>query len=128
MTTSSTGLTALIASVAALALTACAAQSAPRPAPPPETPFEAAVSRGQSLVQQVCAQCHSLTGVEAVPPGQAPPFPTLQGRYTELTLQRHFAKLAETGDSAMPSLKIDSDQTADLIAYLNRATAGAARR
>jgi len=108
------------------ALAACAAPAA-RPVPEAPhaprgattTPLDEAAARGAVKAREVCAMCHALVAGQASPRPPAPPFPTLAGRFTELTLARRLAEIAEVGHTEMPPLSVSSEEVEDLVAYLN---------
>lgn len=103
------------AALCCLALAAQACASAPKS----PGPLAAAQARGHALAVEVCAQCHAVEATGQSPDRRAPLFRTLSGEYVPLTLQRRLTEIAETGHYAMPAVKVDSDQAADLAAYIN---------
>jgi len=89
---------------------------APRWSP---APAAAAAARGRRFAGQVCASCHAIdASTHSRRPG-APSFMTLRGQYNQLTLRRKLTDIIETGHYQMPPVKVDSDQVADLVAYLD---------
>jgi mono/diheme cytochrome c family protein len=92
--------------------------SAP-PRPPPRPPPSAAEVRGHELARQICAVCHAVEAAGDSPDRRAPAFRTMSGEYLPLTLQRKLTEIAETGHYAMPATRLDSDQVADVTAYLD---------
>lgn len=108
----------LSAALAAAALAGCAANAQPRTDAQAD-PNQAAVARGRLVAERVCAMCHSLEPASPARYGAAPPLANLRGRYTEISLQRHLEDTRETGNSAMPPLHIDSEEVADVVAYMN---------
>ncbi|WP_374575630.1 cytochrome c [Phenylobacterium sp.] len=101
----------------------CASASQPAsdqpPAGQPAADQIAAVARGRAYAEKVCGACHALDPGKDSPYPPAPPFPTLAGRFTELTLQRRLAEISETGHTQMPQIMVHADDVADIVAYLN---------
>ena len=90
-------------------------------APPedPPNPLPAAEARGHAYARQVCAACHSVERTGQSPDRRAPTFRSMSGQYVQLTLRRKLTDIAETGHYAMPGISVDSDEVADLVAFLN---------
>jgi len=100
-----------------LLLSAALAAAAPPESPP--DPLPAAEARGHAFARQVCASCHAVEGTGQSPDKRAPTFRSLSGQYVQLTLRRKLTEIAETGHYAMPAVNVDSEEVADLIAYLD---------
>jgi len=101
-----------------LGLGAGAAACADPPKPTP-TPFDAAVARGHAVAQRTCAGCHAVESVGESPDRRAPAFRVLTGQFVPLTLRRRLTEIAETGHYDMPPVSVNTDEVADLAAYIN---------
>jgi len=87
--------------------------------PPKPRPFDAAVADGHAVAVQTCARCHAVESVGESPDRRAPAFRTLTGQFVPLTLRRRLTEIAETGHYDMPPVSVNSDEVADLAAYIN---------
>jgi cytochrome c len=65
-----------------------------------------------------CAQCHSIDRVSESPLAIAPPFRTLHRKFPIESLGRRLAEGIVTEHPTMPQFRLDPDQIADVIAYL----------
>jgi cytochrome c len=68
----------------------------------------------------VRAQCHAIDKVSDSPLAIAPPFRTLHRKFPIESLRRHLAEGIVADHPIMPQFRIDPDQIADVIAYLQR--------
>lgn len=81
---------------------------------------------GGVLAQALCASCHAIGRDGDSPMRAAPPFRTLGVLYPVSDLQEAFAEGLVTAHPAMPAFEMQPDQIADLIAYLESVSGGAA--
>ena len=77
-----------------------------------------AAQRGLTFVRVHCAQCHSIDKVSESPLAIAPPFRTLHEKFTVESLRRRLSEGIMTTHPTMPQFRLDADQVADVIAYL----------
>jgi cytochrome c len=77
-----------------------------------------AAQRGLTFVRVHCAQCHSIDRVSESPLAIAPPFRTLHRKFPIESLGRRLAEGIVTEHPTMPQFRLDPDQIADVIAYL----------
>src|SRR5215831_5745640 len=77
-----------------------------------------AAQRGLTFVRVHCAQCHSIDKVSASPLAIAPPFRTLHQKFPVESLRRRLSEGIMTTHPTMPQFKLDADQVADVVAYL----------
>ena len=75
-------------------------------------------ARGRALVESRCAACHSVGPTGESPVAAALPLRHLGTRYPVTDLQEAFAEGITNGHAAMPQITLESDEVADLIAYL----------
>ena len=117
----------LIAMTGVLMLMGCTAGPGYREAPgtaeaaryyPIEAVDLASAARGKALVESRCAACHSVGPTGDSPVAAAPPLRHLGTRYPVTDLQEAFAEGITNGHPEMPQITLESDQVADLIAYL----------
>jgi cytochrome c len=94
--------------VAAILL--CAGESALAQSP--------AAQRGLTFVRVHCAQCHAIDRVSDSPLTIAPPFRTLHLKFPIESLRRRLAEGLVADHPTMPQFRLDPDQIADVIAYL----------
>jgi mono/diheme cytochrome c family protein len=77
-----------------------------------------AAQRGLTFVRVHCAQCHSIDKVSASPLAIAPPFRTLHQKFPVESLRRRLSEGIMTTHPTMPQFRLDADQVADVVAYL----------
>jgi cytochrome c len=77
-----------------------------------------AAQRGLTLVRVHCAQCHAIDKVSDSPLAVAPPFRTLHRKFPIESLRRRLAEGIVADHPTMPQFRLDSDQLADVMAYL----------
>jgi len=77
-----------------------------------------AAQRGLTFVRVHCAQCHSIDKVSESPLAIAPPFRTLHEKFTVESLRRRLSEGIMTTHPTMPQFRLDADQVADVVAYL----------
>src|SRR5215471_14349446 len=77
-----------------------------------------AAQRGLTFVRVHCAQCHSIDKVSASPLAIAPPFRTLHLKFPIESLRRRLAEGIVADHPTMPQFRLDPDQLADVMAYL----------
>ena len=99
---------------AVLALGGCAAVSG-APAGPPLDPQVAA---GRELAQRGCSGCHGMTPDRASIDHRAPPFWTLAARHNPGSLAQATRTAPGHDRLAMPSIVLDPDDAAALVAYM----------
>lgn len=87
-------------------------------ATPGATQMAPDVQRGLVLAKTYCAKCHSIDRVGPSPLAIAPPFRDLHKRYPVESLEEAFAEGISTGHPTMPEFRFESDQIANLIAFL----------
>jgi cytochrome c len=78
----------------------------------------AAAQRGLTFVRTHCAQCHAIDKVSDSPLTITPPFRTLHLKFPIESLRRRLAEGIVADHPTMPQFRLDSDQIADVIAYL----------
>lgn len=106
----------IVAAVASLiALTAIAPQE------PQRTP---SIRRGERLVTTHCASCHAVGPLEESPRRGAPPFRALGQRYPIRHLEEALAEGIVTAHPDMPEFTFSSEETADIVAYLESLPSG----
>jgi mono/diheme cytochrome c family protein len=98
----------LVVAVAAILL--CAGESALAQSP--------AAQRGLTFVRVHCAQCHAIDRVSDSPLTIAPPFRTLHLKFPIESLRRRLAEGIVADHPTMPQFRLDPDQIADVLAYL----------
>src|SRR5262245_19437370 len=74
--------------------------------------------RGLTFVRVHCAQCHAIGKVGDSPLTIAPPFHTLHLKFPIESLRRRLSEGIIAGHPTMPQFRLDADQLADVIAYL----------
>src|SRR5499433_4394743 len=77
-----------------------------------------AAQRGLTFVRVHCAQCHAVDKVSDSPLTIAPPFRTLHLKFPIESLRRRLAEGIVADHPTMPQFRLDPDQLADLMAYL----------
>ena len=77
-----------------------------------------AAQRGLTFVRVHCAQCHAIDKVSESPLTIAPPFRTLHRKFPIESLRRRLAEGIVADHPTMPQFRLDPDQIADVIAYL----------
>ena len=77
-----------------------------------------AAQRGLTFVRVHCAQCHAIDWVSESPLAIAPAFRALHLKFPIESLRRRLAEGILAGHPTMPQFRLDSDQIADVIAYL----------
>jgi cytochrome c len=77
-----------------------------------------AAQRGLTFVRVHCAQCHAIDKVSESPLAIAPPFRVLHRKFPIESLRRRLAEGIVADHPTMPQFRLDSDQIADVIAYL----------
>ena len=65
-----------------------------------------------------CAQCHAIEAVGESPLTIAPPFRTLHLKFPIESLRRRLAEGIVADHPTMPQFRLDPDQLADVMAYL----------
>ena len=76
------------------------------------------VQRGLAFVRTNCSRCHSIDKISPSPLRAAPPFRVLHLRYPIDTLEEAFAEGIVTGHPSMPEFRLETDQIADVLAFL----------
>ena len=76
-----------------------------------------AAQRGPTFVRVHCAQCHAID-VSDSPLAIAPPFRTLHLKFPLESLRRRLAEGIVADHPTMPQFRLDPDQLADVMAYL----------
>ena len=74
-----------------------------------------AAQRGLTFVRVHCAQCHA---IDKGPLAIAPPFRTLHLKFPLESLRRRLAEGIVADHPTMPQFRLDPDQLADVMAYL----------
>lgn len=77
-----------------------------------------AAQRGLTFVRVHCAQCHAIDKVSDSPLAIAPPFRTLHLKFPIESLRRRLAEGVVAEHPTMPQFRLDPDQLADVMAYL----------
>jgi mono/diheme cytochrome c family protein len=77
-----------------------------------------AAQRGLTFVRVHCAQCHAIDKVSDSPLAIAPPFRTLHLKFPIESLRRRLAEGIVADHPTMPQFRLDPDQPADVMAYL----------
>jgi mono/diheme cytochrome c family protein len=77
-----------------------------------------AAQRGLIFVRVHCAQCHAIDKVSGSPLAIAPPFRTLHLKFPIESLRRRLAEGIVADHPTMPQFRLDPDQLADVMAYL----------
>ena len=77
-----------------------------------------AAQRGLTFVRVHCAQCHAIDKVSDSPLAIAPPFRTLHLKFPLESLRRRLAEGIVADHPTMPQFRLDPDQIADVMAYL----------
>jgi mono/diheme cytochrome c family protein len=77
-----------------------------------------AAQRGLTFVRVHCVQCHAIGKVDESPLTIAPAFRTLHLKFPVETLRRRLSEGIIAGHPTMPQFRLDADQLADVIAYL----------
>ncbi len=106
----------LIAAMVALTLGGCAGEAVRQTDVQSVAPGSS--DRGAILVRQKCAGCHAVERSGESPMSSAPPFRTMGVLYPVSDLQEAFAEGLVTTHPAMPAFELQSNEIADLIAYL----------
>ncbi len=76
------------------------------------------VERGRAFARQNCSTCHAIGRQGASPLAEAPAFRILGRRYPVEDLAETFAEGIVTGHPTMPEWRLEADQVAALVAYL----------
>jgi len=74
--------------------------------------------RGLRFARLHCAQCHAIVAVGESPLTIAPPFRTLHLKFPIESLRRRLAEGIVADHPTMPQFRLDPDQLADVMAYL----------
>src|SRR5215831_9008620 len=77
-----------------------------------------AAQRGLTFVRVHCAQCHAIDKVSDSPLAVAPPFRTLHLKLPIESLRRRLAEGIVVDHPTMPQFRLEPDQLADVMAYL----------
>ena len=77
-----------------------------------------AAQRGLTLVRVHCALCHAIDKVSDSSLAIAPPFRTLHVKFPIESLRRRYAEGIVADHPTMPQFRLDPDQLADVMAYL----------
>jgi cytochrome c len=77
-----------------------------------------AAQRGLTFVRVHCAQCHAVDKVSDSPLTIAPPFRTLHLKFPIESLRGRLAEGIVADHPTMPQFRLDPDQLADVMAYL----------
>jgi cytochrome c len=77
-----------------------------------------AAQRGLTFVRVHCAECHAISKVGESPLTIAPPFHTLHLKFPIESLRRRLSEGIIAGHPTMPQFRLDADQLADVIAYI----------
>jgi mono/diheme cytochrome c family protein len=77
-----------------------------------------AAQRGLTYVRVHCAQCHAVDRVSESPLAVAPPFRTLVTRHSLDSLRRRLSEGIVATHPTMPQFRLEPDQLADVMAYL----------
>src|SRR5215469_13121976 len=77
-----------------------------------------AAQRGLTFVRVHCAQCHAVDKVSDSPLTIAPLFRTLHLKFPIESLRRRLAEGIVADHPTMPQFRLDPDQIADVMAYL----------
>src|SRR5262249_3068336 len=77
-----------------------------------------AAQRGLTFVRVHCPQCHAIDKVSDSPLTIAPPFRTLHLKFPIESLRRRLAEGIVADHPTMPQFRLDPDQIADVMAYL----------
>ena len=96
--------------IALAAILLCAGESALAQSP--------AERRGLRFARLNCAQCHAIEAVGDSPLTIAPPFRTLHLKFPIESLRRRLGEGILTDHPTMPQFRLDPDQLADVMAYL----------
>ena len=113
----------VFASMAALALSACAATSAPPAGPdwssvPPLPTLDPQQQRGHDFAVRRCSGCHTV-GLDDGGAAEGPAFSKLARRYNPISLERRFAEVSAHGFDRMPAISFTAGEAADLVAYFD---------
>ena len=77
-----------------------------------------AAQRGLTFVRAHCAQCHSIDKASESPLAIAPPLRTFHQKFPIESLRRRLSEGIMTTHPTMPQFRLDADQIADVIVYL----------
>jgi cytochrome c len=77
-----------------------------------------AAQRGLTFVRVHCVQCHAVDRVSESTLTIAPPFRTLLLKHSIESLQRRLSEGITASHPTMPQFRLEPDQVADVIAYL----------
>jgi mono/diheme cytochrome c family protein len=77
-----------------------------------------AAQRGLTFVRVHCAQCHAIDKVSPSPLVVAPPFRSLHLKYPVESLRQPLSEGISASHPSMPQFRLEPDQVADLLAYL----------
>lgn len=84
----------------------------------PVAAWDASATQGHAFARENCARCHAVGARGASPMRQAPPFRTLTRRFPVDDLADVLIEGVERRHPAMPDVRIDPGDAADLTAYL----------
>lgn len=87
--------------------------------PAPAMTAAEAVAKGQALLEENCARCHSVGAVGASPHKEAPPFRVVVSRYPPDNLAEALAEGLVSGHPDMPEFVFEADEVGAITAYLN---------
>lgn len=76
-------------------------------------------TRGEIIARTRCGSCHAVGRLETSPMAGAPPFRGLGQRYPVAQLQEALGEGLVTAHPAMPEIRLEADEVADIIAYLD---------
>jgi len=102
-----------LATIAAIAIAACA--ETPPPAPPLT---QADAAEGRRLAEIHCSACHAIAAAGESDHAEAPPFRTLSRDYPVTALEEAFAEGILVGHPDMPEFRLEPPQIDALIAYI----------
>ena len=77
-----------------------------------------AAQRGLTFVRVHCGECHAIDKVSASPITIAPPFRTLRFKYPIEGMRQRLSEGITAGHPTMPQFRLDPDQIADVVAYI----------
>lgn len=85
----------------------------------PAAAQDQAVTRGQEIVDKLCAACHATNKTAASPIDKAPPFRELKKRYPIENLAEALAEGIVTGHNDMPVFQFEPEDVEAILAYLD---------
>ncbi|MGE0828439.1 MAG: cytochrome c [Hyphomonadaceae bacterium] len=104
--------------IAAIALSACAANNARDAAAPVGLASSDRIARGREIAELRCAGCHAIGADGQSRMAEAPPFRMLSQRYPVAALEEALAEGILVGHPAMPEFVLSPDDLEALTAYL----------